>query len=315
MAIQISKFEKLKELLRPHQHSLAPRRWKPRHKSSKPQLHLLLQNSIKGAVNPVFAKDSLFRSVCQAAENDGDSICVNLPLRAGLSNNVSQGDKDIVLAQTQFVEGTVTEAINKPESVESRGNSDISSCSLVNEGAYIDSLKGREAVAGRHDQVHKLLSPFAKEFIPQSNSFSTLSHLGTEDNVLVMEEDPFKHLNEKNLVLHFNALEERISPSDEPIWYNHSDVEDAPFFVSKIRPLAIDLSRCSKISMDLPKVFKRRKLFSPSQIVTRSKAKVLSSCKSILPSDSFWVLRFMSRCFKLSGLVECALTIGGTSLD
>ncbi|VFQ98997.1 unnamed protein product [Cuscuta campestris] len=47
MAIQISKFEKLEELLRPHQHSLAPRRWKPRHKSSKPQLHLLLQNSIK----------------------------------------------------------------------------------------------------------------------------------------------------------------------------------------------------------------------------------------------------------------------------
>ncbi|RAL47989.1 hypothetical protein DM860_016190 [Cuscuta australis] len=102
-----------------------------------------------------------------------------------------------------------------------------------------------------------------------------------------MKEDPFKLLNEKNLVLHFNALEERISPSDEPIWYNHSDVEDAPFFVSKIRPLAIDLSRCSKISMDLPKVFKRRKLFSPSQIVTRSKAKVLSSCKSILPSDRY----------------------------
>ncbi|VFQ79903.1 unnamed protein product [Cuscuta campestris] len=197
MAIQISKFEKLEELLRPHQHSLAPRRWKPRHKSSKPQLHLLLQNSIKDhlphspthpapleAVNPVFVEDSLFGSVCQAAENEGDSICVNLPLRTGLSNNVSQGDKDIVLAQTQFGKGTVTEAIDKPESVESRGNSDISSCSLVNEGAYIDSLKGREAVAGRHDQVHKLLSPFAKEFIPQSNSFSTLSHLGTEENVL-----------------------------------------------------------------------------------------------------------------------------------
>ncbi|VFQ93620.1 unnamed protein product [Cuscuta campestris] len=104
-----------------------------------------------GAVNPVFVKVSLFGSVCQAAENEGDSICVNLPLRAGLSNNVSQGDKDIVLAKTQFVEGTVTEAIDKPESVESRGNSDISSCPLVNEGAYIDSLKGREAVAGNQN--------------------------------------------------------------------------------------------------------------------------------------------------------------------
>ncbi|VFQ73274.1 unnamed protein product [Cuscuta campestris] len=252
-----------------------------------PSMHPTTHPAPLGAVNPVFAEDSLFGSVRQVAENEGDSICVNLPLRTSSSSNVSQGDKDIVLEQTQFVEGTVTEAIDKPESVESRGNSNISSCSLVNEGAYIDSLKGRKAVAGRHDQVHKLLSPFAKEFIPQSNSFSTLSHLGTEENVLVMEEDPFKHLNEKNLVLHFNALEERISLSDEPIWYNHSDDEDAPFFVSKLRPLAIDLSRCSKISMDLPKVFKRRKLFSPSQIVTRSKAKVLSSCKSILPSAKY----------------------------
>ncbi|VFQ73123.1 unnamed protein product [Cuscuta campestris] len=288
-----------------------------------PSLHPILETSVYlshstphpaalGAVTSVFTEKSSLR---QVAENEGVSSCANESLGTDLSSNNSQGDKDSDLAETQFVVGTVTEAIREPKSVQNRENSDISSCSLVTESGNVDSSKGREAIAGRDDQVHKPLSPFAMEFIPQSNSFSTLSHLGTEENV--MEEDPFKHFNEKSLVLHFNALEERLSPSDEPIWYNHSDVEDAPFCVSKLRPLAIDLSKCSKISMDLPKVFKRRKLFSPSQIVTRSKAKVLSSCNSILPlgryvseSDDNFVSEF-------EGALEniCRPIKGGKELD
>lgn len=68
-----------------------------------------------------------------------------------------------------------------------------------------------------------------------------------------------------------------------PILYTHSDGEDHAFIDSALKPLQIDLSRCPKYSLQLRKEHMGRKNFSPSHMVTRSKAKLLAEGRKLTP--------------------------------
>ncbi|VFQ71926.1 unnamed protein product [Cuscuta campestris] len=181
---------------------------------------------------------------------------------AGLWRKVSQGDKELLQLNGDYDKGWLLRTFAGKE-VPGREDMLVSlNADQEQTHSICEDFKPEHSIGGSDINPFvldpKTLSPLANESIPQSNSFSTLAQL---DTVKVAEEDPFRHFEEKSLVFRCNALEERMSSSDEPIWYNHSDVEDAPFIVSKLRPLAINLSRCSTISMQLPKLFKQRKLF------------------------------------------------------
>ncbi|VFQ82739.1 unnamed protein product [Cuscuta campestris] len=123
------------------------------------------------------------------------------------------------------------------------------------------------------------LSPFANEFIPtMPNSFAALFNQGDATETLepLTSEDPLANLDGRNMALSNNAIEDMPHERDEPILYTHSDGEDRAFIDYKLKPLQIDISRCSKTPLFLGRVFKGRKTFSPSQVVTRSKARLLT---------------------------------------
>ncbi|VFQ64088.1 unnamed protein product [Cuscuta campestris] len=121
------------------------------------------------------------------------------------------------------------------------------------------------------------LSPLAAEFIPtMPNSFAALFNQGDYTTIdSTTEEDLLAHINDKNMALCNNAIKDFLPETDEPILYTHSEGEDNVFIDYAIKPLQIDTSRCSKTPLILGRVFKGKKTFSPSQMVTRSKARLL----------------------------------------
>ncbi|VFQ98994.1 unnamed protein product [Cuscuta campestris] len=126
-----------------------------------------------------------------------------------------------------------------------------------------------------------MLSPFAPAFVPLSNnSFAALLN---QDHGDLEEEDPFSMINERSLVLYSNAVEDHEKERDGPILYTHSEGEDYVFIDSKLKPLQIDLSRCPKHPLHLHKAIKGRRTYSPSQMVTRSKAKLLEAGRRNTP--------------------------------
>ncbi|VFQ89705.1 unnamed protein product [Cuscuta campestris] len=127
----------------------------------------------------------------------------------------------------------------------------------------------------------RMLSPYAPAFLPLSNN--TFAALLNQDPGCLEEEDPFAKINEQSLVLCSNAVEDHAKERDGPILYTHSEGEDLVFIDTKLKPLKIDLSRCFKQPFNLRKELKGRKTFSPSQIVTRSKAKILAEGRRITP--------------------------------
>ncbi|VFR01274.1 unnamed protein product [Cuscuta campestris] len=74
-----------------------------------------------------------------------------------------------------------------------------------------------------------------------------------------------------------NALEDAAPENDEPALYTHSEGETTVFIDSKVEPIRINTSRCSKVSMLLPKLAKGKPTFSPSHMVTRSRAKIIAA--------------------------------------
>ncbi|VFQ92242.1 unnamed protein product [Cuscuta campestris] len=129
------------------------------------------------------------------------------------------------------------------------------------------------------------LSPLAAEFIPtMPNSFAALFNQGDYTTIdSTTEEDLLAHINDKNMALCNNAIEDFLPERDEPILYTHSEGEDNVFIDYAIKPLQIDTSRCSKTPLILGRVFKGKKTFSPSQMVTRSKARLLDEGRKKTP--------------------------------
>ncbi|VFQ80835.1 unnamed protein product [Cuscuta campestris] len=129
-----------------------------------------------------------------------------------------------------------------------------------------------------------ILSPSAPAFVPGLYSYAALfTHEQGTDAITKPEEDPFSNLNGQNLILSLNSVEDHAKERDGPILYTHSDGEDFVFIDSKLKPLQIDFSRCSKHPLHLRKELKGRKMYSPSQIVTRSKAKILEQGRKFNP--------------------------------
>ncbi|VFQ98427.1 unnamed protein product [Cuscuta campestris] len=135
------------------------------------------------------------------------------------------------------------------------------------------------------------LSPLATEFIPTTpNSFAVLFNPGHASETSldpIPLEDPLVNLYERNMALYNNAIEDLPHERDEPLLYTHSDGEDKVFIDYKLKPLQIDTSRCSKTPLLLGRVFKGRKTYSPSQVVTRSKARLLAEGRKKSPLGWF----------------------------
>ncbi|VFQ90414.1 unnamed protein product [Cuscuta campestris] len=128
----------------------------------------------------------------------------------------------------------------------------------------------------------KIRSPSAPAFVPAIYAALFTQERRTEA-IADPEEDPFSKLNGHSLVLSLNAVEDHAQDRDGPILYTHSDGEDFVFIDTKLKPLQIDLSRCSKHPLHLRKELKGRRTFSLSQIVTRSKAKILEQGRKFNP--------------------------------
>ncbi|VFQ81235.1 unnamed protein product [Cuscuta campestris] len=130
----------------------------------------------------------------------------------------------------------------------------------------------------------KILSPSAPAFVPAIYSYAALftQEEGSEA-IANLEDDPFSNLHVQSLILSLNAVEDHAKDRDGPILYTHSNGEDFVFIDTKLKPLQIDLLRCSKHPLHLRKELKGRRTYSPSQIVTRSKAKILEQGRKFNP--------------------------------
>ncbi|VFQ89714.1 unnamed protein product [Cuscuta campestris] len=116
--------------------------------------------------------------------------------------------------------------------------------------------------------VVRSLSPEAAPFIPISyNSFEVLD--SNDDITLEEPEETRKIINIGDMiemfnctsyhrVMKLNALEDAAPENDEPALYTHSEGETTVFIDSKVEPIRINTSRCSKVSMLLPKLAKER---------------------------------------------------------
>ncbi|VFQ73276.1 unnamed protein product [Cuscuta campestris] len=93
----------------------------------------------------------------------------------------------------------------------------------------------------------KILSPSAPAFVPAIYSYAALftQEEGSEA-IADLEDDPFSNLHGQSLILSLNAVEDHAKDRDGPILYTHSDGEDFVFIDTKLKPMQIDLSRCSK---------------------------------------------------------------------
>ncbi|RAL45823.1 hypothetical protein DM860_009687 [Cuscuta australis] len=129
------------------------------------------------------------------------------------------------------------------------------------------------------------MSPFAPPFLPVlKNTLATLFSQGHGIENKVNEHlDPFSKIHERSLVHSLNAVEDIIEERGGPVLYTHSDGEDRAFIESKLRPLQVDFSRCFKQRLSLRKELRGTRTFSPSQIVTRRKAKILAEGRKITP--------------------------------
>ncbi|VFQ70077.1 unnamed protein product [Cuscuta campestris] len=107
----------------------------------------------------------------------------------------------------------------------------------------------------------KILSPFAPTFVPAVYSYADIFIKDQGFKATTEpEEDPFTNLNGQSLVLSLNAVEDHTKDREGPILYTHSDGEDFVFIDTKLKPLQIDFSRCSKHPLHLRKVTYRYEL-------------------------------------------------------
>ncbi|VFQ79646.1 unnamed protein product [Cuscuta campestris] len=130
-----------------------------------------------------------------------------------------------------------------------------------------------------------LLSPFAAEFIPlMPNPYAALfNHVEGLGNNISLKDDEFDKFDDGNRVLCNNALEEIRDERDGLILYTHSEGEDKAFNDNSLKPLQIDYSRMFNTPFDLGRDYKGRRIYSPSQIVTRSRAKLLKEGRKKTP--------------------------------
>ncbi|RAL39065.1 hypothetical protein DM860_011551 [Cuscuta australis] len=173
--------------------------------------------------------------------------------------------------------------------------------------SHLDATQGETVPALFPPLPSSTMSPFAPPFIPVlKNTFAALFSKGHGvENKDKEPLDPFSKINDMSLVHSLNAVEDLIEERDGPILYTHSDGDDKVFIDSKLRPLQVDFSRCFKQPLSLRKELRGTRTFSPSQIVTRSKAKILEEGKKITPllweesesQDSFE--EEVIKCFKL----------------
>ncbi|VFQ86065.1 unnamed protein product [Cuscuta campestris] len=130
------------------------------------------------------------------------------------------------------------------------------------------------------------LSPFAAEFIPiMPNTYAALFDQVDLEDGSPLKEDEFDNFDEENLVLSNNALEDIREDREGPILYTHSEGEDKAFNDNILKPLQIDFSRMFKTPFDVGRDFKGRITYSPSQIVTQSRAKILEEGRKKNPLD------------------------------
>ncbi|VFQ79587.1 unnamed protein product [Cuscuta campestris] len=78
-------------------------------------------------------------------------------------------------------------------------------------------------------------------------------------------------------MMKLNALEDAGPEFEEPALYTHSEGEKTVFIDSKLEPFRIITPSSSKMSMQLPKLAKGKATYSPSHMVTRSRAKMIAA--------------------------------------
>ncbi|VFQ79898.1 unnamed protein product [Cuscuta campestris] len=148
---------------------------------------------------------------------------------------------------------------------------DASENTLMNPGP----LAGNEEVV-RNDAEPTLLNIEDRVLFHQGDASETSVEL-------LSLEDPLANIDGRNMALSNNAIEDMPQERVEPILYTHSDGEDKAFIDYELKPLQIDTSRCSRTPLFLGRVFKGRKTFSPSHMVTRSKARLLTEGRKNTP--------------------------------
>ncbi|RAL49982.1 hypothetical protein DM860_017483 [Cuscuta australis] len=156
-----------------------------------------------------------------------------------------------------------------------------------------DKLEGNTPIeeASQRYNIHYpalprvILSPFAAEFIPlMPNPYAALfDHVEGLGNNSSLKDVEFDKIDDGNKVLCNNALEEIRDERDGPILYTHSEGEEKAFNENILKPLQIDYSRMFKTPFDLGRDCKGRRIYSPSQIVTRSRAKLLKEGRKKTP--------------------------------
>ncbi|VFQ83059.1 unnamed protein product [Cuscuta campestris] len=129
------------------------------------------------------------------------------------------------------------------------------------------------------------ISPFSAEFIPlKPNSYAALfDQVNDQEDGRPLSEDEFVKIDDGNMVLCNNALEDIWEEKEGLILFTHSEGEDKVFNDNILKPLQIDYSRMFKTPFDLGREFKGRNIYSPSQIVTRSNAKILEEGRKKTP--------------------------------
>ncbi|VFQ76015.1 unnamed protein product [Cuscuta campestris] len=78
-------------------------------------------------------------------------------------------------------------------------------------------------------------------------------------------------------MMKLNALEDASPGFEEPALYTHCEGEKTVFIDSKLEPFRIITPSSSNMSLQLPKLAKGKATYSPSLMVTRSKAKILAA--------------------------------------
>ncbi|VFQ93037.1 unnamed protein product [Cuscuta campestris] len=78
-------------------------------------------------------------------------------------------------------------------------------------------------------------------------------------------------------MMKLNALEDASPGFEEPALYTHSEGEKTVFIDSKLEPFRIITPSSSNMSLQLPKLAKGKATYSPSHMVTRSRAKIIAA--------------------------------------
>ncbi|RAL48727.1 hypothetical protein DM860_001047 [Cuscuta australis] len=217
-------------------------------------------------------------SVSQSKQDLSQDV-VNLAQKCEENQNLENHDLKVQLWEGQ--------------DLQKRNTYDQADCSVVT--SEVDVHKQKELIALAESPssyniqypqlLRSCLSRFAAEFIPlKPNAYAALfdQQIDLVDGS-PLKDDEFDKIDDGNLVLSNNALEDIREEREGPILYTHSEGEDRVFNDNILKPLQIDYSRMFKIPFDLGREFKGRHTFSPSQIVTRSRAKILEEGRKKTP--------------------------------